>query len=140
MVGLVDEGGGFGGALTGADLTQLFNQGPGSFVLGAPLSISNAPPTDRQLNTVTLNATISITGSVFDVSVYWGTSAGGTTPGAWYRTNFVGTYVDGLPTDLSLAVTGLAPNTDYYYTFLASNAATNMWAAPSENFQSLGPT
>jgi len=76
--------------------------------------------------------------ALFDVTVYWGTSDGGAAAGSWAHTNFVGSFTNVPTIDLSFYTDTLAGDTRYYYTFVARNAATNLWAAPSTTFQTLG--
>ena len=110
-----------------------------SFVTAPPpgIGIANAMPSNVTADAVTLNGSLDATGSVFDVSLLWGTTDGGTDPYAWANTNAVGSYSNLTAVSLSKVVSSL-PQGTWYGTFLASNAATNMVAAPSEQFQPLG--
>ena len=115
-----------------ADDTEPFLTAPPSGV-----GIANETPAGMTDDSVTFNGSLNATGSVFDVSLLWGATDGGTDPRAWANTNVVGSYTNVFPSNLSTVVTGLTQGT-WYGTFLASNAATNMIAAPSERFQPLG--
>jgi uncharacterized protein YjiK len=100
-------------------------------------AISNAPATDITTTSATFNAFLQASEAVFDVNVYWGTSDGGDDAGSWSNTNFIGSYTNIDELDLQYAATGLTESTVYYYTFSASNTATNEWPA-SERFSTVG--
>ncbi len=108
-----------------------------ALVHGQDLTITNLPPTAVTSNSATLRAELYNPLSVFDVSVYWGMADGGTNAGAWANTNRLGWYTNGTPFDIGFAVTGLVARTNYYYTFLASNQAETVTAAPSMLFSTL---
>jgi len=97
----------------------------------------NDTVSDLTTTSATLNATLQATGWVFDVWVHWGMSDGGTNAGAWDHHAPVGAYTnhDGA---IDHALLGLADQADYFYTFQATNAQTNVWAFPSTPFQTLG--
>ncbi len=101
------------------------------------IGVANNAVTDLMPSSATFNGTLRATGSVFDVSVYWGTSDGGAAPGAWGNTNVIGSYTDIGQVALSYAATGLVRGVEYFYAFGASNAATNMWGTPSESFTTI---
>ncbi len=94
--------------------------------------IANAPPSDRGLDTVTLNATISITGSVFDVHAYWGNTDHTTNAGSWASNAYVGTYTNVVDADVSYGIGGMGAAGTPYYTFRLSNEVETVWAEPSE--------
>ena len=102
------------------------------------IGITNGPATDVAATSAVLTATLDATGSVFDVSAYWGVTDGGTNAGAWTYSRDAGSFTNGMDIAVSCLTTGLMSNTHYYYTFLASNAATNIWATPSGLFQAEG--
>jgi hypothetical protein len=118
---------------------DFINPDSGHFFLSAPrpggaVGISNSIPTGLSATSATFNATLEGTGSVFDVSVYWGTSDGESNPDTWQNTNYVGSYTNVITADLSFSTTALASNSVYFYTFSAANAATNIWGVPSVQF------
>jgi hypothetical protein len=87
-------------------------------------AVRNDPVTSVTTNSAMFNGTLTSTGSsACAVSVYWGTNAS-----AWANTNwFNGGAVDpawtnNTPFSTNVA-SGLNPNTLYYYTYAASNAA-----------------
>ncbi len=64
------------------------------------------------------------------ITLYWGTTDGGTTPGSWTNSRVLGPDAG----DFSSMVQGLTQFTTYYYTSRAVNAAGTAWAAPSLSF------
>ncbi|MGC6566055.1 MAG: lamin tail domain-containing protein [Akkermansiaceae bacterium] len=64
------------------------------------------------------------------VTLYYGTSDGGTIPGNWDSSIAVGTE-DG---NYSRFVSDLTPNTTYFYTASATNSAGTSWAPTPESF------
>ncbi|MEM7393873.1 MAG: hypothetical protein AAF492_16160, partial [Verrucomicrobiota bacterium] len=65
------------------------------------------------------------------VTVYWGTTDGMTTPGNWAFSNTVSATGTGA---VSHAVSGLLPNTQYFYRYSASDANLTAWAPSSAGF------
>jgi len=106
---------------------------------GPPVvAIENHPPTNITASSATWKASLAAQGTVFDVRVYWGTANGGTNANTWANTNWIGAYTNVAHADLTHNAAGLAPDTTYFYTFAASNAATNLWASPSRSFATMG--
>ena len=103
----------------------------------ASVGITNTAETGLTTTSATFNATLDAPGSVFDVTVYWGTNDGGIVASDWGNTNFIGSYTNVVSTNLSFPTNGLAEDVTYHYTFLAQNDATNMWADPSRTFKTL---
>ena len=68
-------------------------------------------------------------GSTALVGVYWGPADGGES--SWQTNYGLGPKVVG---PLSQAVSGLTPNTHYYYRFYATNDMLGAWASPSAEF------
>ncbi|MFC1499228.1 choice-of-anchor D domain-containing protein [Verrucomicrobiota bacterium] len=66
-------------------------------------------------------------GALADVSVYWGTNNGGTTPGQWEHVEVLSSVTEG---PFSHNIAGLNLDTQYYYNFYAENVEGNDWASP----------
>ncbi len=65
------------------------------------------------------------------VTLYYGLSNGGTTAGSWANSFTLPGVQSGV---FAEAVAGLAPNTTYYFTAQASNAAGTVWGSPVQSF------
>jgi autotransporter-associated beta strand protein len=103
-----------------------------SFATFPTLALSNLVATTVTHESATLNARLIVEGTNADVTVYYGTSDGGTTPGSWDTSVFVGTFTNEINTDFSKSVSGLLSDQYYYYAFYASNGAAVAWGSPSE--------
>ena len=101
------------------------------------ISIANAVPTESHPE-YTMNGTLNGTQAVFDVYVYWGTNDGESVTADWGATNYIGSYTNAASTNLTFTINGLAAGTEYHYSFLAQNSATNMRAQPSEQLYTDG--
>ena len=84
-----------------------------------------------------LNARVYATGAVYDVSVYYGPTDGGTDPAAWSNAVNLGWFTN-METAVNQAAVGLMKDTTYYYTFRATNDASDIWAEPSVEFTTHG--
>ena len=112
-------------------------------VSGAPSSpvnlatLTNLPATTVQTTGATLNGQILSTGGdVPSVTLYYGPADGGTNVGNWPHSVMLGSQTG----SFTQAVSGLAFNTTYYFTFKAVNGAGTSWATPSAAFTTLTPT
>jgi hypothetical protein len=127
------------GVMTRIDPSNAGQDGLWQYLLGyITPGITNTAASSLTTTSATLNATLEAPGSMFDVYVYWGTNDGGAAEGAWGNTNLLGTYTDVVSTNLEFAVANLSQSTEYHYTFEARNDATNIWAAPSTTFTTVG--
>ena len=72
------------------------------------------------------------------VWVFYGRQDGGTVSGAWENSRYLGVNTNFNPVTYAAAVSGLAPQTNYYYRFYATSAsATNVWSATSGQFSTM---
>jgi hypothetical protein len=119
------------------------NQVPGSTfatfgeVEEGSATLLNGTPTLGSTDTV-IRATLNASNATYGVTAYWGPTDGTNNVLSWSNSVFVGSYTD-LASNLSATATGLVSGAQYYFTFQATNAATNVWAEPSVGFVTLGP-
>jgi autotransporter-associated beta strand protein len=90
------------------------------------LAASAISPASATLN----GEMLSSGGQIPMVSIYYGTSDGGTNPAAW-TTNVVLGLQNG---SFAAVVSNLTANTTYYFAASASNSAGTAWATPSLSF------
>jgi len=96
-----------------------------SGVEGFPFII-DIPATNIQYNQADLCGNLTSTGDTPTyVTLYWGTTDGGTDKESWENTNSFGLRAPGL---LSTNITGLNDATTYYYRYYASNGLGDHWA------------
>ncbi len=130
-------GGGGGGSLaTGG--------AGGSGIVIVRYPIASAPTVTNQVasgignNSATFNATLEVASTNVDVYVHWGTSDGTNNAAAWSTNAYVGSWTNVASTNISFSTNNLTSGTQYYYTFRATNDATNVWAGPSASFYTHG--
>jgi formylglycine-generating enzyme required for sulfatase activity len=75
-------------------------------------------------------------GSSANITIYWGTTDGGTTPSSWQHSSSVGTLNDGA---FLFDITGLDPSTAYSYRCYASNVVGTDWADSTATFLTTAP-
>ena len=103
------------------------------------------PPTVITLDPVLVGSTIanlqgSVTDTGFDdptVSVYWGDNDGGTSSNNWDQQINLGVRASGT---FVTSLTGLIPETDYFYRVFASNSGGSSWASETKTFTTSEPT
>lgn len=105
-------------------------------VPGTPIGVINTDATGITHGSAILNATLLASGTVFHVSTHWGNENRGTND-TWDHSAFIGSYTNLASVSLQYPVTDLLPETTYYYTFRATNAGTDAWAAAATNFTTL---
>ena len=115
------------GGLVWAATAQSFTTTP------APVAptVSTQPATNISGFAATLAGTVAATGGQNPTAtIFYGPVDGGTTPGAWSNNVFLGTQTGAF----NVTVTGLSPNTKYYFAATATNDAGIGWGAPSRSF------
>ena len=104
------------------------------------LTISNAAAITHTNLQVTLSGTLS-QGIYGDdeaaVWVYYGRQDGGTNFESWEGGRFAGINTNFNPATFYVTISGLAPQTNYYYRFFTANSNTNSWAPVSSTFSTV---
>ena len=97
-------------------------------------TLTNNSATEIQASTVTLNGDVISTGGSFpQVTMFYGTSDGGTNATAWSNQVALGQQSG----SFSAALTGLNTTTTYFFTAEGSNNVGVSWATPSKSFTTL---
>ena len=68
------------------------------------------------------------------VTVFWGRQDGGTNRVAWEESRWVGLNTNFNPSTFSAMLTNLAPRTNYFYRFYATNANGEAWTPSAATF------
>lgn len=93
--------------------------------------VANAPATGIAATYATLNGNVITTGGTSaGVTLYYGMTDGSTNAANWSGSIFLGAQSN----SFAQTVSGLAPNTAYFFTAEISNGAGVAWAAPSLSF------
>lgn len=102
-----------------------------------PPSVTTQAPSNITQNSGRMNGSVTDTGGENPtVYVYWGRTAGGTTPGNWEHAENLG--VRGLG-GVSFDATGLTASTEYFYRVYAQNSAGGSWANATASFVTSAP-
>jgi hypothetical protein len=102
-------------------------------VTGSGGVIANTSPSNLTATSAVLRASLNASGTNYAVYVHWGTSDGRSNLISWASSSYLGQYADTL-TNVSFGVGQLFRGQTYHYTFRASNANGDIWAAPSWRF------
>ncbi|HEV7923970.1 MAG TPA: chitobiase/beta-hexosaminidase C-terminal domain-containing protein, partial [Verrucomicrobiae bacterium] len=125
-VGLTISSGGVGGAQNISDFT--YQAVTNAFTLAV---LTNLPASSVDPTSATLNGEVITNGGYTPtVTLYYGATDGGTNAGNWANSVTLGLETAAF----NLPITGLAPNTTYYYAAKAVNYAGTSWASPSQSF------
>ncbi|MEM7392682.1 MAG: DUF2341 domain-containing protein, partial [Verrucomicrobiota bacterium] len=100
----------------------------------AHLAIRNEPATDISPTTAVVRAELGGERSVADVTVFWNTIDGGTNASLWTNSVAIGLFTNMVSFNLSQALSGLQPETTYYFTWRATNCDEEVWAEPAASF------
>jgi uncharacterized repeat protein (TIGR03806 family) len=93
--------------------------------------VTNLPATSIQPIAATMNGQVLATGGFTPtITLYYGPTDGGSNAASWANSVSLGAE----SATFSEAITGLSPNTTYYYTASALNIGGTSWAAPSQSF------
>ncbi|MCK4563664.1 MAG: lamin tail domain-containing protein, partial [Verrucomicrobia bacterium] len=97
-------------------------------------TVENLTATDVTGTTANIGASVASTGGITPtLTLYYGTTDGGTTPGDWQHSIALGA----VETSAISALTSLAPSTTYYYRAFAENTGGGSWAATTASFGTL---
>ena len=95
-------------------------------------TVTNLPAAAIQPTSATLaGSVLSSGGFAPTITIYYGPSNGGTNAGSWANSVNVGVQTG----PFSQPISGLSPNTTYYYTANAVNYAGSSWALPVQSFK-----
>ncbi len=108
----------------------------GSFTNPYNLLLTNTPATDVLSTSATCQAELLDGDVPAAVTLYWGTSDGGTNAAVWAHTNLLGEVAALGPVSASLS--GLTPGTVYYYRFFGTNVQGGAWAPDTVRFETQG--
>jgi hypothetical protein len=105
--------------------------------LALPPIIDNLPPANVLAFSAELGAEVTSSGGIPPtVTIFYGTSDGGTTPGTWDQSVDLGI----LTGTATMSVTGLLSNTTYHVRARAVNSGGTVWAGSSFSFTTLQVT
>jgi hypothetical protein len=106
-----------------------------STVAATPATVTNLPASNIGPGAAILSGNVVSTGGDAPaITIFYGPSNGGVTPGAWAQSVAVPGVQNGV---FAQAVSGLTTNTTYYYSAQAVNAAGTVWGAPVQSFATL---
>jgi hypothetical protein len=125
-VGVTASSGGIGGVQKFSNF--IFQGGSNNIT---PAVVTNLPATAIEPEAVTLSGEVLTNGGEAPtITIYYGPADGGTNAAAWSDSITLGVETG----TFSQTITGLAPDTTYYFTVYANNFAGASWASPSLSF------
>ncbi|MDB4143241.1 lamin tail domain-containing protein [Akkermansiaceae bacterium] len=96
-----------------------------------PPTVTNSAATNVEATTATLNGIVTDTGGAAPlITIFYGTSDGGTNPGNWSNSVDLGNEAAAFTTD----ITGLSPSTHYFFRAYGENSGGIDWAPTSATF------
>jgi hypothetical protein len=108
------------------------------------LSLANQMVTRLSSNSATVSAVLTQGVYADDraaISLFYGRQDGGTSRSAWEAAVNLGINTNFNPTIFTATLSNLAPNTNYYCRFYATNASGEVWASPAQfNTMVLNPS
>jgi len=111
--------------------------GWGTVVITAPTVTNSTGASNITSTSARLNGEVTSTGNApTSVTVYWGTTDGGTTPSSWANNVPLGTKPAGT---FYTAISSLTASTTYYYRCYAQNSAGDDWADSTASFTTSAP-
>lgn len=97
-------------------------------------------------SSVLSNSTVSLSGTLAQgvygddcatVRVYFGRQDGGNVRAAWENSQTIGANTNFNPRTFTAILTNLAPDTNYYFRFYATNASGEVWAPAASQFSTV---
>jgi hypothetical protein len=102
-----------------------------------PPAVVNVAASDVLATSATVGATVTSTGgSATNVTIYYGTTDGATTPGNWQSSRALGAQSGTVTTSL----TGLLPGVTYHFRAAATNSSATAWAPATFSFSTPAPS
>jgi hypothetical protein len=110
--------------------------------LPAPVSLSVANGNLVAINTNSATVSGTLTQGIYGdeagaVWLYYGRQDGGTGRDAWEQRQLLGVNTNFNPAIFTTALANLAPQTNYYYRFYATNSSGEAWAPVSSTFSTV---
>ncbi|MEM7390806.1 MAG: hypothetical protein AAF492_00540, partial [Verrucomicrobiota bacterium] len=101
---------------------------------GQRLFVENRPASNVTQSSAEVAGGLAGPQSVFDVTLFYGETDGGTNASAWSNAVSVGSFTNA-DQMIGASLSGLPLDTEIFYTFRATNCAETIWAAPSLSFK-----
>ncbi|MEM7391754.1 MAG: hypothetical protein AAF492_05335, partial [Verrucomicrobiota bacterium] len=98
-----------------------------------PVGVENQPASSILTASAVMHAQLFAADALYGVTAFYGPSDGGTNPFAWSNAVPLGVFSN-LQSGLSVMATNLVEDTVYYYSFRATNCATEVWGGDSVMF------